>query len=132
MNKQELKAFKPYNPGPKKDLPPSRDMPKRVTRQSAPSALPAASPPPAKETPEKGEGAMEDTLTDEKEEPVQVELSVSKTFLTPFIPADPVTAPTQARSYRQLQRGSNPPHSQTCSFSNRVFQSSHEYPAYSA
>jgi hypothetical protein len=49
MNKQESKAFKPYNPGPKKDLPPSRDVPKRVTRQSAPSALPVPSPPPAKE-----------------------------------------------------------------------------------
>lgn len=133
MNKQESKAFKPYNPGPKKELPPSRDLPKRLTRQSAPSALPAASPPPANEAPEKGEGAMEDTPMDEKEEPIQVELSVSKAFLRPFIPADPVTAPTQARPYRQLQRGSNPPHSQTCSFSHRFLQSSHhEHPPYSA
>jgi hypothetical protein len=45
---------------------------------------------------------MEDTPKDETEEPIQVELSVSETFLKPFILADPVTAPTQARSYRQL------------------------------
>jgi hypothetical protein len=77
MNKQESKAFKPYNPGPKKDLPPSRDVPKRVTRQTAPSALPVSSPPPAKESPEEEEGMMEDTPKDETEEPIQVELSVS-------------------------------------------------------
>ena len=111
MNKQESKAFKPYNPGPKKDLPPSRDVPKRVTRQSAPSALPGPSPSPAKETPEEEEGTIEGTPKDEKEAPIQVELSVSETFLKPFILADPVIAPTQARSYRQLQRGSNPSYS---------------------
>lgn len=82
MNKQESKAFKPYNPGPKNDLPPSRDMPKRVTRQSAPSAVPAPSPPPTKDTPEKKEeGMTEDTPKDEMEEPILVELSVSEKFL---------------------------------------------------
>jgi len=111
MNKQESKAFKPYNPGPKKDLPPSRDIPKRVTRQSAPNALQVPSPPPANETPEEEERTMEDTPKDEKEEPIQIELSVSETFLKPFILADLVTVPTQARSYCQLQRGSNPPYS---------------------
>jgi hypothetical protein len=93
MNKQESKAFKPYNPGPKKDLPPSRDVPKRVTRQSAPSALPAPSPPPTKDTPEKEEGTMEGTPEDEKEESIQVELSVSETSQEPFLPADPANSP---------------------------------------
>jgi len=94
MNKQESKAFKPYNPGPAKDLPPSREVPKRVTRQSAPGALPAPSPPPTTETPEKESGMAEDTLKDEKEEPVPVELSVSETFLGPCIRANPVAAST--------------------------------------
>jgi hypothetical protein len=88
MSKQESKAFKSYNPGPKKELPPSRDMPKRVTRQSAPSAPAAPSPPHTQETPEKEEGITEDTPKDEKEEPILVELSVSESFLEPFIHVD--------------------------------------------
>ena len=84
MNKQESKAFKPFNPGPKKEPPPSRDIPKRVTRQSAPSALPAPSPPLTRESPEEEEGMTESTPEDEKEEPILVEPSVSETFPKPF------------------------------------------------
>lgn len=130
MNKQESKAFKPYNPGPKKDLPPSLDAPKRVTRQSAPSAVPAPSPPPTKDTPEEEEGMTEETPKDEQEEPIPVEFSVSKAFLGSLIPADPVTAPTQASPHCQFQRGPYPPYPQTRSFSYCSLQGSHEHPPY--
>ena len=72
----------------------------------------------------------EETPKDEQEEPIPVEFSVSKAFLGSLIPADPVTAPTQASPHCQFQRGPYPPYPQTRSFSYCSLQGSHEHPPY--